>query len=113
MTRLEAFIHIIIKTIFRILNPLKKMIIHTECQVHKHINLHALTILKNDNFQDQYFFFRDSLDQINKGAVWADQDFKSSNHFYNPYKKKEAYTEEAMHWNWLRIITPKLFSIGK
>ena len=50
--------------------------------------MHALTILKNDLFYDQYVFFRDHLSDLNRGTVWADQDFKSSNHFYNPYKKK-------------------------
>ena len=102
--KLEWFFHQFLMTIFRILNPLKKMIIKTECQVHKHINLHALTILKNDQFLDSYFFYRDYTDEINKGAVWADQDFKSSNHFYNPYKKKEDCTAGAMLWN-LPLIT--------
>lgn len=94
--KLESAIHTFLKSIFWFLNPFKKLVIKTECQVHTHINLHALTILKNDDFLEQYYFFRDSLDEINKGAVWADQDFKSSNHFYNPYKKKVVYTGEAM-----------------
>ena len=81
---------------FLLLNPLKKMLVHTECQVHKHINLHALIILKNDKLLDEYGFFYDYLDNINEGSVWADQDFKSSNHFYNPYKKKAVYSAEAM-----------------
>ena len=78
---------------------MKKLIVNTECQVHKHINLHALTILKNDNFLEPYYFYRDSLSEIDKGAVWADQDFKSSNHFYNPYKKKVVYMDTVMLWN--------------
>ena len=97
--RLESIFHKLLKSIFWFLNPFKKLIVKTECQVHKHINLHALTILKNDNFLEQYYFFRDSLDEINKGAIWADQDFKSSNHFYNPYKKKMGYMGAAMHYH--------------
>ncbi|WP_061332154.1 zinc dependent phospholipase C family protein, partial [Clostridium botulinum] len=31
------------------------------------------------------------ISDINEGAVWADQDLKSSNHFYNPYKNKGLY----------------------
>lgn len=53
--------------------------------------MHALTILKNDLFYEQYDFFRTFLSDLNRGAVWADQDFKSSNHFYNPYKKNGLY----------------------
>lgn len=79
------------------MNPFKKVIIKTECQVHKHINEHALIILKNDKFEDPYDFFMESIEEINHGAVWADQDFKSSNHFYNPYKKKVGCTAGAMH----------------
>lgn len=37
------------------------------------------------------FFFKSYIQDINEGAVWADQDFKSSNHFYNPYKKRGLY----------------------
>lgn len=75
---------------FWILNPFKKIIIKTECQVHVHINQHALTILKNDRHMAEYRFFSNALNEINKGAIWADQDFKSSNHFYHPYKKKRG-----------------------
>lgn len=96
ITRLECIYHRFLKTLFLLLNPLKKIIIHTECQVHKHINLHALIILKNDKRMEEYSFFYDYMEEINKGAVWADQDFKSSNHFYNPYKKKMVCMAEAM-----------------
>jgi len=96
--KFETVYHRILKSIFWLLNPFKKIIIKTECQVHKHINLHALTVLKNDKYLEQYEFFLDSLEEINKGAVWADQDFKSSNHFYNPYKKKVVCTAEATQW---------------
>ena len=71
------------------------MIVQTECQVHIHINQHALDILRNDRFQEAYRFYSRHMDSINRGAVWADQDFKSSNHFYNPYKKKAVCTAGA------------------
>mgnify|MGYP000915571888 CR=1 FL=1 len=96
--RLENAYHQFLKSAFWILNPFKKMIIKTECQVHTHINQHALTILKNDRYSCAYEFFAKYLDEINAGAVWADQDFKSSNHFYNPYKKKEACMAGATRW---------------
>ena len=85
----------ILKTAFRIANPIKKSIINTKCDVHKSINIHALEILKNDDFLVQYSFFNSYINDINEGAVWADQDFKSSNHFYNPYKKKGLYGRKS------------------
>jgi len=95
ITRTENAYHRFLKTAFWILNPFKKIIIKTECEVHTHINRHALTILKNDRYLAAYDFFSMGIEEIDKGAVWADQDFKSSNHFYHPYKKKEVYTAEA------------------
>lgn len=84
---IEATYDNILKTVFTIVNPVKKTIIKTECKVHKFINIHALNVLKNDNYLSEYNFFNHYITDINEGAVWADQDFKSSNHFYNPYKK--------------------------
>jgi len=74
-----------------IANPFKKVIIQTECTIHKFINEHATEILKNDGYRDAYYFFSDHLDKLNEGVVWADQDFKSSSHFYNPIKDKGLY----------------------
>lgn len=86
----------ILKTIFAVANPIKKTIIKTECKVHKYININSLNILKNDKYSEEYIFFSSYILDINEGAVWADQDFKSSNHFYNPYKKKMDYMVEKM-----------------
>lgn len=76
---------------FIALNPFKKMIIETKCEVHKDINLQALNILRNDRYMKEYQFFRRFINDINAGTTWADQDFKSSNHFYNPLTKKGLY----------------------
>lgn len=67
----------------------------THCKVHKSINIHALNILKNDKYLSEYNFFSGFISDINEGAVWADQDFKSSNHFYNPYKRKGLYGRKS------------------
>jgi len=80
-----------LKTVFGIVNPVKKSIIRTQCKVHKFINIKALKILQNDKYLDEYNFFNSYIYDINEGAVWADQDFRSSNHFYNPNKKKGLY----------------------
>lgn len=80
-----------LKAVFGIVNPVKKSIIKTKCEVHKFINIKALKILQNDQYLDEYHFFSSYIYDMNEGAVWADQDFKSSNHFFNPYKKKGLY----------------------
>jgi phospholipase C len=76
---------------FKALNPIKKKIIHTHCRVHKFINVQGVKILKSNNYLGEYNFFMSYITHINKGSVWADQDFKSNGHFYNPYKKKGLY----------------------
>ncbi len=73
------------------LNPFKKAVIKTECQVHQFINVQALQILKNDQYNREYEFFSPFIAVVNEGTVWADQDFKSSGHFYNPKIKKGLY----------------------
>ena len=85
----------ILSTVLDIANPVKKRIIKTECEVHRIINIQALKILKNDGYAEEYVFFSSYISDIGQGAVWADQDFKSSNHFYNPYKKKGLYGRKS------------------
>lgn len=87
---LETAYSFFLNTVFDIANPIKKTIIKTECEVHKFINLNALNILKNDKYLDEFNLFSSYILDINKGTVWADQDFKSSNHFYNPYTTKRS-----------------------
>lgn len=79
MTALKAF------------NPIKKRILKTECQVHKFINHQSISILKNDGFYDAWSFFSNYINDLNSGVVWADQDLKNRNHFYNPDKQKGLY----------------------
>jgi phospholipase C len=83
------------KTALGIANPVKKRIIKTECEVHRIINIYALKILKNDGYAEEYTFFSSYISDIGKGAVWADQDFKSSSHFYHPYKRKGLYGRKS------------------
>lgn len=72
-------------------NPFKKVIITTECKIHKLINMQALEVLKNDNFNDAYYFFFDYAAQLNAGVTWADQDLKSMGHFYCPVRDRGLY----------------------
>lgn len=91
MNAIEKSYSFVFKNVLKAVNPLKKKVIRTECEVHQFINNQALDILGNDGFQEEYALFTSYLDSINDGTIWADQDFKSSNHFYNPYNGKGLY----------------------
>lgn len=91
MSVFERSYSFIYRNITRAVNPLKKKIIKTECIVHKFINNQGIEILKNDGHIDVYMLLSNYIDDINEGAVWADQDFKSSSHFYNPNTKRGLY----------------------
>ncbi|MFZ5967864.1 MAG: zinc dependent phospholipase C family protein [Bacillota bacterium] len=84
-----------LKLSFLALNPFKKAVIKTECKVHKFINIQALEILKNDQYTDVYRFYQNYILQMNDGTYWADQDFKSSSHFYHPVRKKGMYGRKS------------------
>ncbi len=79
------------KKVVKAVNPLKKKVVRTECIVHKFINNQALEILKKDGHENIYRMLSKYAVNINEGAVWADQDFKSSNHFFNPNTKRGLY----------------------
>lgn len=100
------------KYTMKAINPFKKAIMTTDCFVHKVINNQALIILKNDKNIEQYNLFSNYIVELNLGVVWADQDFKSSGHFYNPIKDcglygntnaltlaKNYYTFAISYWN--------------
>lgn len=79
------------KRVLKIVNPVKKRIMRAECVVHKFINNQSLIVLKNDGYIDVYKLANLYIKYINAGVVWADQDLKSSNHFYNPNRDKGLY----------------------
>ncbi|MBC5997534.1 phospholipase [Romboutsia ilealis] len=83
---------------FKIVAPIKRNIIKTDCEVHIFIQENALNILKVNGYQLEYEFFEMYMPQINKGLVWADQDFKCYHHFYNPklQKGKFGYDDNAL-----------------
>lgn len=91
MNRIEKTYGNFLNHAFTFLNPFKKLIINTHCNVHKFINIQALRILKNDHYQDAFEIFTLHIPHINDGAYWADQDFKSSCHLYNPHTKRGLY----------------------
>ncbi|OOM80507.1 zinc dependent phospholipase C family protein [Clostridium sp. BL-8] len=91
MDTLEKSYSYVFKGILKAVNPIKKKIIKTECKVHKFINVQAVIILKNDGHIEAHKIMNLYIDDINAGVVWADQDLKSNNHFYNPHKDKGLY----------------------
>lgn len=91
MDRIETIYNRVLSGIFTLTNPIKKSIKRTECKVHICINYYALDTIFKDTMLHQYNVFHTYMDNINEGAVWADQDFRSSNHFYNPYKKRGLF----------------------
>lgn len=72
-------------------NPIKKKILKTHCTIHKFINIQAVEILKNEGYIEEHQFFKEHIKPLNEGVTWADQDFKSSNHFYHFSKGKGLY----------------------
>ena len=86
-------------------NPVKKMMMKTNCTVHKFITMQAVIILKNDGYKEESDFFRTYISSINKGVQWADQDFKSTNHFYHHekgvglYGRSDLLTETVKCYN--------------
>ena len=96
--RVEKVCGRLISQTFRVINPIKKKIINTNCEVHLFIQNSALDVLREDRYDKQAQFYKNFESYINKGLVWADQDFKSYFHFYNPEDKKGMYghTTNAM-----------------
>lgn len=80
-----------LKTVLWLVNPVKKIFIKTACEVHIFINNQGFEILKNDGYVDAYNFLTKYKSQLNSGVVWADQDLKSREHFYNPYTMRGLY----------------------
>lgn len=72
-----------LRGVFFTINPIKKRIVKTHCTVHKYICVQSVQILGNRGYEEEYQFYRKHIRSLNAGATWADQDFKSSNHFYH------------------------------
>ncbi len=77
--------------VFHVVNPIKKRIMKTNCTVHKYIIIKSIEVLKNDGYMEECIFYKKYIKNLNEGVTWADQDFKSSNHFYHPEKERGLY----------------------
>ena len=69
MLTLEGTYSLVYKNILRVVNPLKKRVVKTECIVHQAINNQSLHILRNDGYFDVYNFMSEYIDAINDGVV--------------------------------------------
>lgn len=72
-----------IRSAFKVVNPIKKKMIKTKCLMHKFLNEKSLQIMKKNEYLREYNFYKNFLYDLNEGATWIDQDFKSINHFYH------------------------------
>lgn len=77
--------------VFKAVNPLKKIAMDTPCVVHRYINNNAINILENEGYVKEAYFYRTFINSLNDGVTYADQDFKSINHFYDVDKKRGLY----------------------
>lgn len=91
MGRVELTYGRAVKKLMDITNPIKKILMKTHCVTHKFINNNSIQIINNESLYDVSIFMKKYLDVINDGVVWADQDYKSSNHFYNVDTLKGLY----------------------
>ena len=89
--RIEATYGKTVKGLMVTINPIKKKVMKTHCIVHKFINIQAIEILKNVGYSDVHSFYKANVKELNNGVAWADQDFKSSNHFYHYVKGTGLY----------------------
>lgn len=80
-----------VRSVMKAVNPMKKKVINTHCNVHKYINTQGLNILKEEGYIKEFEFFKEYIVDINEGAHWIDQDFKSTNHFYHATKERGLY----------------------
>jgi phospholipase C len=91
MKRFERTYGSTLRGMFYLVNPVKKRIMETNCIVHKYIDYKAIDILNSDGYVVASTFLKKHIASINDGVKWADQDFKSTNHFYNIGKGRGLY----------------------
>lgn len=94
MKAMEKSYSFVFKKLLKTINPVKKRIKKAECIVHIYINNQAVIILENDGYKETSELMKKYIEHINEGVVFADQDLKSSNHFYNPHRQKGLYGSE-------------------
>lgn len=90
-SKLESAYGKALTSTFKVVSPIKRTIKKTECEVHLYIQENALEILNINGYHDEFKLFKEYKSKMNEGLVWADQDFKCYQHFYNPKEEKGMY----------------------
>ncbi|MBU5317497.1 zinc dependent phospholipase C family protein [Clostridium bornimense] len=110
--------------VMNVANPVKKKVIKTTCVIHKFINIKALELIKELGYSKEYMFFSKYIGELNYGAFWIDQDFRSRNHLYyldyekgmygfsNALTEAEKYFEEALKENENERVGKSIFYLG-
>ena len=58
------------------------------CHTHKVCNLEALTVIRQNEYNEVALILEKNLDSLQLGVTWADLEFKNINHFFNPITRK-------------------------
>lgn len=110
--------------VMNVANPVKKKVIKTTCVIHKLINIKALELIKELGYSKEYMFFSKYIGELNYGAFWIDQDFRSRNHLYylnyekgmygfsNAFTEAEKYFEEAIKEMHKENLGKSVFYLG-
>lgn len=124
MGRIELTYGKTLKRIMLMTIPIKKLLIKTHGITHKFINENCMKILNNETYYDVSIFMKNYIGYINEGAVWADTDYKSSNHFYNIdtlkglygfsnlLKEFKKYYDTVLYYIEKRSIEKTMFYVG-
>ncbi len=113
MGRVELTYGRAVKKLMNITNPIKKLLMKTNCVTHKFINNNSIQILNNESLYDVSIFMKKYIDVINDGVVWADQDYKSSNHFYNVDTLKGLYGFSNLLCEFKKYYRTAMFYLDK
>ncbi|WP_066504521.1 zinc dependent phospholipase C family protein [Abyssisolibacter fermentans] len=87
----ERYYGVAFRSVLKVVNTVKKRVYKNECKVHQFINNQSLRIIYESGHYREYELLEYYKKDLNKGVVWADQDFKSIGHFYNPIKERGLY----------------------
>lgn len=83
MTKILGENNGVIQKTLDIIVPIKNKFSKPDCRVHIFLQQNAINSLYYNGYHEIYEFFNNYREQLNKGIVWADQDLKCYNHFYN------------------------------
>ncbi|WDV44768.1 zinc dependent phospholipase C family protein [Clostridiaceae bacterium M8S5] len=99
VSTVEKYYGLAFRSVLKFINTIKKRVYINDCKVHQFINNQSLRIIYENGCYVEHGLLEYYIKDLNKGVVWADQDFKSIGHFYNPLKQRGLYG----HYNALSL----------